>query len=171
MVDPISIFLASIGAIINIGSSLMQADAQNKQSKANKHEAQRALSEVYKDIDLRADQETEAAQRTIFQIDREARSADALARVSAGEAGVAGASVDALLSDLERDRLDAKSSVERNTKMTLAQLEREKVGAETVARNRANSVPEANPFVVGLQIAGNVLDAGTNLIGQLPKRK
>jgi hypothetical protein len=105
-----------------------------------------------------------------MQADRQARSADAVARVSAGEAGVAGASVDAIIGDISRQASEFKTTQERNLDMTIAQLQQEKVGAKSTAQNRINAVPKANPFATGLQIATAGVNFGNVLISRKPSR-
>jgi hypothetical protein len=164
--DPISI-IEGASLAIEIGSSVAGASAQNKASKANKAAAQQAMQDTWKDISLREVQEQDATGQTIMQADRQARSADAVARVSAGEAGVAGASVDALVGDISAQASAFKMTQERNLDMTITQLQREKVGAKSAAQSRINAVPKANPFATGLQIAS----AGVNFANTLVSRK
>jgi hypothetical protein len=103
-----------------------------------------------------------------MQADRQARKADALARVSAGEAGVTGASVDALVNDISAEASAFKVAQEQNLDMTITQLQREKVSEQAQARNRINSVPAANPFATGLTIAGMGLDFAAGQISRRP---
>lgn len=166
MCEPATIIgVASLA--IETGSAIAGASAQNKASKANKAAAERAMQDTWKDISLREVQEQDATSLTIMQADRQARSADAVARVSAGEAGVAGASVDAIIGDINRQASEFKVTEERNLDMTITQLQREKVGARNQAQSRINAVPRANPFATGLQIAV----AGVNFADKIVSRK
>ena len=131
---------------------------------------------------LRRSQEQTAASRSILQTDRAARAADATARLSAGAAGVSGASVSALLTDVEAQAGQARLATDQNlaavtqqldmqsdvTRQNLAIAERnidlERVGVDVTRRSRINEVtniqttPRPNPFLTGLQIIGDGLD-------------
>jgi hypothetical protein len=159
--------IAGASLAIEVGSSIAGASAQNKASKANKAAAEQAMRDTWKDISLREVQEQDSTSLTIMQADRQARSADAVARVSAGEAGVAGASVDALIGDISRQASDFKVTAERNLDATITQLQREKVGAKSAAQSRINAVPSANPFATSLQI----VSAGVNFADKIVSRK
>jgi len=167
--DPVTI-IAGASLAIEAGSSIAGASAQNKASKANKAAAQQAMQDTWKDISLREVQEQDATSLTIMQADRQARSADAVARVSAGEAGVSGASVDALIGDISAQASTFKVTQERNLDMTISQLQREKVSAKNVAQNRINAVPRANPFATGLQIASAGVTFADKIVSRKPSK-
>ncbi len=166
MCDPVTI-IAGASLAIEAGSAVVGASAQNKASKANAAAATTAMHDTWKSLSLRETQEQDTTQQTIMQADRQARSADAVARVSAGEAGVAGASVDALAGDISAQASAFKVTQGRNLDMTIAQLQQEKVAAKSAAQSRINSVPGANPFATGLQIA----TAGVNFANTIVSRK
>lgn len=168
MCEPTTLLAAGTLAV-SAGSAIAGASAQNKQSKATAKAARVAQAEDYAALEKRKGQEQDAATQTIMQADRQARAADALARVSAGQAGVAGASVDALLAGIASEEFDAKATIGRNLKNTLTQLDSEKKGSDALAANRIASAPPANPFLTGLQIAGAGLDFGTTLVRNKPK--
>jgi hypothetical protein len=168
MCEPVSI-IAGTTAVIGAGSAIAghvgAANARAKNSKA----AYEAGREEQRLIGLRQQQEVEGASLTIMQADRKAREADALARVSAGESGVAGASVDLLLADLERQRLEFSTGTKRNLQNQLDQGQMEKQAAFAGTRNRIASTPGPNPFLTGLQIAGSGLDAAGSYYATKPK--
>lgn len=143
---------------VQAGSTIAGASAQAKQSKATKQAAIEANAQTYKSLDTRAGQEQDAATRTIMSADRAARATDALARTSAGAAGVAGASVDALLAGIAHDKFTAEDTIHTNLSNTLSQIDAEKKGADANMQNRINSAPAPNPFMTGLQVAGEALD-------------
>ena len=107
MCDPISMAVTS--AVIGVGSSAAQYAGQRKQAKqqaqyqaqASAAERQRALQEQ-RSIRMRQAQEQTARNTEIHRIAQKARDARSTATVSAGESGVAGLSVDALLDDYTR---------------------------------------------------------------------
>jgi hypothetical protein len=83
-----------------------QADYQQKMYDQNKKIADQAATDQYQGLGTRTYQEREAAALDIMNASRAAREAMSTARVSAGEAGVAGASTDALLQDFERRQFE-----------------------------------------------------------------
>jgi len=165
--DPASV-LTVASVAIGIGGDIAKAGAQNKAAANNKAAALAAEHETLRDISLQEQQQQDAAGQTIMQTDRQARQADALASVSAGESGVAGASVDALISNLDADAARANEVTGRNLDMTIAQLQREKLGAAAEAQNRINSVQPANPFATILGIGGIGIDAANTIIRRKP---
>lgn len=169
MCDPGTI-IAGASLAIGTGSAVVQHKAQAKAAKANEANAVQSMVESWKDISLQEVQQQDATALTIMQSDRAARKADALARVSAGEAGVAGASVDAFLGDLSAEASAFKMTQERNLNMTTAQLQREKISGRSVAQNRINAVPAPNLFATGLTIASQGLDFATKIVSRKPSK-
>ena len=166
MALPLAIAIGSL--ILGIGKEVLGAKAQNDASKANKAEAIRVSRETAQAISLQQIQQRQATSRTIYQTDRDARSAQALASVSAGEAGVEGLSVEALLGDLDRKRAEFTSTEGRNLDVALVELEREKKSGRSIAQGRIAAVPKANPFAVGIGIAGVGLAFWAGQIGHKP---
>jgi len=95
---------------------------------------------------------------------RTALNADAQIRVGAGEAGVAGASVEAILNDISAQESAFGVRTQRNVEATVAQIQQEKRGVAAGAQSRINAVQPANPFATGLTIASAGLDFATNQI-------
>jgi hypothetical protein len=157
----IPLILEAAASALKIGSAIAGHSAQAKAAKANKAAANLAFQNDVLQINTRENQEQDAATQTILSADRQARSVDARARVAAGAAGVAGASVDALLADIERDKLSFGATTNRNLGLTIQQLEEQKVGAAATRDNRIASTPAPNPLLTGLQIASAGLDFGT----------
>lgn len=143
--------------ILSLGSTLLGVKAQNDAAAANKKEAIRVARQSAHEISLQQIEQRQATTRTIFEVDREARATTALARVSAGEAGVEGISVEALFGDLDRKRAEFVGNEGRNLDLALAQLESEKISGRSLAQSRIAAVPKANPFAVGATIAAQGL--------------
>ena len=169
MCEPATI-IAGASLAIGVGSQVANAKEQDKASKQNKEAALAAMAESWRDLSLREHQEQDAKALTIAQADRQAREADALARVSAGEAGVSGASVDALLSDISADASRFKTTAEQNLDMTITQLQQEKRGVAAGAGNRIAASPPSNPFATALQIGALGLDFATTLTSRKPAK-
>ena len=140
MCDPISIAVGSalgatgsatavgmVGAstLLGAGSSIAGFAGQRQQAKQQAAyqaqsaaaERQRALQEQTS-IRMRQAQEQEATARELEQVSRKSQEALARARVSAGEAGVAGASVQALMDDYTRQEAGYRAATLRQQEMS-----------------------------------------------------
>ena len=94
-------------------AQLQQNEMQRRyQAQAAAAERQRAGQEATS-VRMRQAQEQEAVGRELEQVSRKSQSALARARVSAGESGVAGASVDALMGDYMRQEAGYRSALLR----------------------------------------------------------
>lgn len=137
-------------------------------------------------------EEKRATGMSILASDRAVRMADATARLSSGAAGVAGASVDAVLSDLEAQGAQSRFGLNENLAATTRQLDRqdgaqrqtfaftqrqllaEHAGIEANRQNRIAGVsnlptaPRPNPLATALQIGGAFLDFGNHFTTRKP---
>ena len=119
MCDPVTIAVGM--AVAQTGMSIhgqrQQAKTQAKvQKNASAAERQRYLHEV-SSMRIQQGQEQVAAAQRIQESTRKAREARATARVSAGEAGVAGLSVDALINDLTREEANYSFATNQQLQM------------------------------------------------------
>ena len=117
MCDPVSIAIA-------VGSSVAQYAGQRKQARAQaRYQAQAAAAERQRflqeqtSLRMRQAQEQEAVGRELEQVSKKSQAALARARVSAGEAGVAGASVQALMDDYMRQEAGYRSALLRQQEL------------------------------------------------------
>jgi len=94
---------------------MAKAQAQ-AQANASKAERQRYLQEV-SSMRIQQGQEQVAAAQKINESARKTREARATARVAAGEAGVAGLSVDALINDLTREEAEYSFASQQQLQM------------------------------------------------------
>jgi len=107
--------IASMAA--QVSGQRKQAEAQAQvQANASKAERQRYLQEV-SSMRIQQGQEQVAAAQRISESARKAREARATARVSAGEAGVAGLSVDALINDLTKQEAEFNFATQQQLQM------------------------------------------------------
>jgi hypothetical protein len=157
MCDATAVLIGSqvVGAVSDIAGTA----GERKQAKANQSAARDALSISLEDIQARGAEETLAAAQEVRSTQRQARAAAATARVSAGEAGVGGISVDLLTQDVERQAGERNESIRQNRDLTLRQLDREARGAraEALARVRGNEPPSF--LNAGIRIASRGLGA------------
>lgn len=120
MCDPVTI--AATMAVAQAGTTVIgqqqqaktQAEAQRRASAA---ERQRYLHEV-SSMRMQQQQEQVQAAQKLSESARKAMEARATARVSAGESGVAGLSVDALINDLTRKEAEYSFNVQEQGRMS-----------------------------------------------------
>ena len=119
-----SVGAAAISTTMGVASAGAQMYGQRQQAKtqakvqknASAAERQRYLQEV-SSMRVQQGQEEVAAAQRIQESTRKAREARATARVSAGEAGVAGLSVDALINDLTREEANYNFATQQQLQM------------------------------------------------------
>ena len=159
MCPPAVIASVALGAVqtgLTIQGQRQQAKAQAQvQRNATIAEQQRYLSEVSASR-LRERQEKVAAAQRIQQSTTKAREARATARVSAGEAGVAGLSVDALINEMTRKEAEYSFSVQQQ--MQFANMNRQLGFEDSANRSRMNLLsinkPIAQPNYLGALVTG-----------------
>jgi hypothetical protein len=155
MCDPVSIAVA-------VGSSLAQYVGQRQQAKAQqRHQAQAAAAERQRflqeqtSLRMRQAQEQEAVGRELEQVSRKSQAALARARVSAGEAGVAGASVQALMDDYMRQEAGYRSALLRQQELggVSTAMGLEQAGFATMQRQIGINQPinRPNPLAIAMQ--------------------
>ena len=117
MCNPVAIGLGVLqGGMQAIGQRQMAKAQAQAQANASAAERQRYLQEV-SSMRVQQGQEQVAAAQRINESAKKAREARATARVSAGEAGVAGLSVDALINDLTREEAEYNFATQQQLQM------------------------------------------------------
>jgi hypothetical protein len=154
------------GAVVKAGSAVADFIGQSKQSAATRRAALAAERQEIGQVNLRQSQEQQSARLSIMEADRQARAADAAARVSAGEAGVQGASVDAVLGDIARQDAEYRTQTNINLQNTLDQLDQQRKAIQTNAHN----IIAQNPAPSGLGLGLNLFGAGLDAAGVLIRR-
>ena len=166
---------ALIGASVVSGfaSPLVSYAGQRKQAKqqaayqaqASAAERQRFLQEQTS-IRMRQAQEQEAVGRELEQVSQKSQAALARAKVSAGEAGVAGASVQALMDDYTRQEGAYRSALLRQQELgqVATAMGLEQAGFATTQRQIGINQPISRPsfLTAGLQsLSGGLSSIGT----------
>lgn len=165
MCEPFSIMAAALGAAQTAFGYMGEqsvAKQQNEMVRENQRNANLNAAREYTDVQTRQIQEEDAAAVQKQDVAREARAARATTMAAAGEAGVSGLSVDALLADVYGKEATAKDRISQNTGFTTQNLTRELDGVKAKAQDRINSMPWASgpsPFAAALKIGGVGLDA------------
>jgi hypothetical protein len=137
---------------------------QTQMHSQNQQIANQAAQDQYQGLGTRTYQEREAAALDIMNASRAAREAMASARVSAGEAGVAGSSTDALLQDFERRQFEYTYGRQRSQEFREQAFEDQKKGIRSQQHGRILSTlpkPVDRPSFLGaaLRIGSGYLDA------------
>ena len=116
--------LAATTAAVGVTSAGLQFAGQRRMAKQQaRYQAQAAAAERQRflqeqtSLRMRQAQEQEAVGRELEQVSRKSQEALARARVSAGEAGVAGASVQALMDDYMRQEAGYRSALLRQQEL------------------------------------------------------
>ena len=166
-VDPISLIGFTIGAAQQAFSYAGDVQAANEQNRLYAENAARATRNAHDQqfqTQQRMMQEQVAAGNEKIDIERDARAAKAKATAAAGESGVSGLSVDALMAEFDGRAAEGKDRIDQNIEWTLTQLNNEMKGIRANAEDRINSVKRASKpsfFDAGLRIAGAGIDAYT----------
>ena len=153
--------LAIVGGLqagVQFAGARQQAKTQAAyQAQAAAAEQQRALQEQ-SSIRMQQAQQQEATARELEQVGRKSREALARARVSAGEAGVSGVSVQALMDDYVRQQAGLQAATLRQQELTGVgtQLGLEQAGLASQQRLIGINQPINKPSVLGA-----VLQAGS----------
>jgi len=164
---------------LSIGQSYMayqgqqqQYKQQKKMNEVNQANAHQDMLSAFSDTNRRMSQAEEKAAQDVWDAQRETRKRRARARVAAGEAGVSGSSVEALLSDIDHQGAEYAGDVNQNTDMSLAQLSRAQEGHRATYRNRVAGMPSPirpNKMALGLQIGSAGLDGYTSYRSMQPR--
>lgn len=159
----ISAGLSIASAVAGFAGATEQANAQNAFYAQNARAAQSALATDYANLGLKSLQERKAASQQKFETNLDALKARSTARVAAGEAGVTGLSVDALIGDYFASEGRKVQAIDTNYDMTRNNILAEMDSAQANAQSRINSVQTARPpsmlpfMISGLSGAVNAL--------------
>lgn len=150
-----SLALATTG--LAIGGSLLEYQQQKSAYNANKVQATQSYSDSLNAIQRRQEQEQQASAENRLQNEREYDATKARATVAAGEAGVSGLSVNALLNDLAGQQAHRQGMIDTNLAWTTEQLQDEKTGARSTMQSRINSLQNPSGLGLALTIGGQAL--------------
>lgn len=172
---PLAVVVPLISAGVGAASAGLQYAGQRRQAKQQAAyqaqsaaaERQRALQEQ-SSIRMRQAQEQEATARELEQVSRKSQEALARARVSAGEAGVAGASVQALMDDYTRQEAGYRAATLRQQELrgVGTQLGLEQAGLASQQRLISINQPISKPsfLTAGLEaVSGGLSGYRTGL--------
>lgn len=141
--------LSIMGSMMEYQAASDAADAQNEYYMANAREAQRAATDQYMYQNRRLVQEKNATSQEMFEDSVAALEKRGSAYTSAGEAGVSGLSVDALVGNIfareGRQRMALDTQYQMNRDNVLSEMEQTRAQAQ----GRINSVRRAESPSMG----------------------
>ena len=154
--------------VLSVASTAAGLYGQQQQAKAqNAYNEQQAKNtmEAYRaniaQTNLMQSQEQAAATQKINENNRAAEVARAKALVSAGESGISGLSVDALLADLSGEQARYNESVNQNYQNASMAIDNQRTNAQVNAASQINSLktPQSPDYLgAGLRIGQAVYD-------------
>ncbi|WP_431855006.1 virion core protein, T7 gp14 family [Azospirillum sp.] len=138
----ISTAVSALGALGSVAGQ-MEAQKRGKEYAQAQAEAARvATINSYDQLQLQRQQELENASQRITDTALEGAKARAKAATAAGEAGISGLSVDALLADFQRQQSGFTETVKTNFSRKSAQIEATMEGVRAGAQSTINQIPE-----------------------------
>lgn len=153
MCAPAAAIIGAVGLASEIGGQIAGHSAANAAADANERAANSAARLQREGILEAQSQTREDVAAQVFQTRRQVRSARSLAAVGAGEAGVAGLSVQDVLSDIEREGLEFEVAAGRQERREIEGLERDLTTVEMQRRNRIAGQARSSALSLGLGIA------------------
>lgn len=158
MCEATTIAAAAVAAVSAAGTGASYS-AQHQKAKAQANH-QRKVAEGTNTAANRAylqqvSQEQGASKQKLSAAQREARQAQSAARVSAGEAGVSGLSIDALLDDFNRQRRTQASAIQKNYQW--ASQGHQATAQGRIAQSRPGPTAFPSALAAGLQIGGSAM--------------
>lgn len=162
---PVAVLSLGLG-IASAGMSFVgQQQAANDQSRANAQTAANAEQAYRNDYEVAARQEQQVADRAMgdkFENNLETLRATSRARVAAGESGVAGLSVDALVRDLYGRGERANASAEDAANADIDSIRAGLSNSRTIANNRIGSLSKPTSALgrvagLGISVGGDYL--------------
>lgn len=159
----IAMFAMSAGsAVMQHQQASAQADMQTAAYKQNRQNALADMRNQYAATGQRQQQEQQATAQQIQQRTLQARQEEASARVAAGEAGIQGNSVDAIMRQISGLASGDVSTMQQNREWSIDQMNSEMLGQRSAAQSRINSMSRgvkpskaALAFKIGEAAAGS----------------
>lgn len=148
-------------AAVTVASAAGTASAQEEANEIATDNARKARDANYDQIMAMASQEQAAAEQQLRANDEEALRATERAKVAAGESGVTGLSVEALLADMYGKQATFTDNVQQNLEATNQQLGFEIGNTDRAFQSTVNNLtPVSRP-----NYAGEALKAGSGVFG------
>jgi hypothetical protein len=153
MCDPVTLMtVAKIGSsVIQFQAEKEKADATNARNATARLQIAQARDDKTRQQILSETQQKEQQLQKKMDSNVQAMELTSRAAVSAGEAGVAGRVVDAIMTKYERDRLTTNTNINSDIQSLALQGTFDRSGIESEAQSQINQYqPVAGPSVLGL---------------------
>lgn len=143
MCDPVSI---AVGLTIASGVSEYAGQQAAAEAQEEANDRGRELALQNRNLQIRTlqnaeDEESRRASEALMDNSKAAEAARATAQVSAGESGVSGLSIDALLGDLERQEDQNKNDILQTQDFGQRQRQLDREGLGITAQSQINQMP------------------------------
>lgn len=168
MTSFLSFAVGAAQAVVSFAGQQQAANAQNAYYEANAKAAQQAAVNSYAAEQNKIIQERKAASQDETETRIAALTARGTARNAAGEAGVSGLSVDALINDYYGREGRRVESIDSNYAMNRDYLRAEMDSTQAQATSRINSVQRATPPSFA-DAALRIVSAGVGALGNYNK--
>jgi hypothetical protein len=159
-----SLALGAIGQVANYSAAQSAAAQQEAYNQTATEAANRQFIDQSTQEAIRQGQEQEATAQRVFATNTQLAQRLATARVAAGEAGVSGLSVDALMGDLYRQAGRVNQATERNLQFTQQANTARQKGYLAQRDNTINGLPVAKRPGFGQLALGIAGAAGDSLM-------
>lgn len=159
MCNPLALSIAS--TVAGVYGQQQQVKAQNAYNEQQAKNAMEAYRANLAQTNLMQSQEHAAASQKVNENNRAAEAAKAKALVSAGESGLSGLSVDALLADLSGEQARYNDSVNQNYENASMAIDNQRKNAHTNAASQINQLktPQSPDYLgAALRIGQDVYD-------------
>lgn len=153
MCEPATLLtMAKIGsAVVSFAAQQQQADATNARNATARLQITQARDDKVRQQALQESQQKEQQLQKKIDSNIQAMELTSRASVSAGEAGVAGRVVDAIMTKYERDRLTTNTNINADIENLALQGTFDRKGIESEAISQINQYqPVQGPSVLGL---------------------
>jgi len=142
MCEPVSITLGIMSAAGGIMAKQAASDAQDAAYEENVRASNQAKMDADRQINLQESQAQEAAAQEQVANDLQSRELLARAVVAGGESGAQGNSTVAAQENIVRRGLEANTMLTQNLGREVAQLNEQRLGAQSTHTSRINSVSQ-----------------------------
>ncbi|WP_127702632.1 hypothetical protein [Sinorhizobium medicae] len=160
--------MSAASAVVGYQAEQSQYEAQRQNYENNRIAANKAAVGQYATSQNKQLQEAKATSQELQNTNREALQARSTANVAAGEAGVTGLSVDALINDYYGQEGRYERTLSNNYQMQADYLRGEMEGVQAQAEGRINSVDQGQkPSFAGAAI--RILGGGLDALGGLQR--
>ena len=163
MCDPVSATIGIASAASQVMAAQAASDAQDAAYEENVRASNQAKRDADRQINLQEAQAQEAAAQEQLANDLQARQTLARAVVAGGESGVQGNSITAVQEGIVRQGLEANTMITQNLGRELAQMNEDRLGAQSTHTSRINSVSKGAGVGLGTVLGAAAGGAQTGI--------